>query len=161
MKQFKVVDIGIWRLRGGCCRERRQEPCGLGVPRFLANMMRYVGTPGMCTFARRISSLIERFSCIITRVDTFTFLIVYYFAVRYLEMLVCGLVSTKNVCIFISWGDSGTNGVALVRGMRRRRSSYMTGCRRPNRGLTEHPVEKTYEKMTMRMVPKSGLRLAG
>ena len=36
----------------------------------------------------------------------------------------------------------------------------MTECRRPNRGLAEHPVVKTYEKKTMREVPKSGLSLA-
>ena len=71
----------------------------------------------MSTFARRIWSLIVRFSCTITRVDTFTFPAVYCFAGRYLEMLVGGLISTRTVCFFISWGASGTNGVALVRGI--------------------------------------------
>ena len=31
-------------------------------------------------------------------------------------MLVCLLTSTRTVWLFICWGDSGTDGVALVRG---------------------------------------------
>ena len=72
------------------------------MPRFLAIMMRYIGTPGTGTLVRRSTSLIERFSCTTTRVDTFTFLAVYYFAGRYLEMLVCGFISTSTVSFFIS-----------------------------------------------------------
>merc|ERR1712136_486279 len=54
--------------------------------------------------------------CIITGVDTFTFLAVHYLGVRYLEMLICGLISTMTVCFFYNWAESGTDGGALVYG---------------------------------------------
>lgn len=54
--------------------------------------------------------------CIITGVDTFTFLAVHYLGVRYLEMLICGLISTMTVCFFYNWAESGTDGGALAYG---------------------------------------------
>ena len=39
--------------------------------------------------------------------DTFTFLAVQYFGVRYLEAFVCILISTMTLCFFVNWGLSG------------------------------------------------------
>uniref|UniRef100_A0A7S0JAL6 Natural resistance-associated macrophage protein n=1 Tax=Calcidiscus leptoporus TaxID=127549 RepID=A0A7S0JAL6_9EUKA len=47
--------------------------------------------------------------CLITACDTFTFLAVQYFGVRYLEALICVLVSTMAVCFFVNWGKSSTD----------------------------------------------------
>ena len=44
--------------------------------------------------------------CIITGCDTFTFLAVHYFGVRYLEMLITALIAVMSVCFFINWGTS-------------------------------------------------------
>lgn len=43
---------------------------------------------------------------------TFRFLAVHYPYVRYLEMIVRGLITTWTMCFHFSWGDSGTNGNA-------------------------------------------------
>jgi natural resistance-associated macrophage protein len=54
--------------------------------------------------------------CIITGVDTFTFLAVHYLGVRYLEALITSLVATMTVCFFIEWGQSPTNAGDLFKG---------------------------------------------
>ena len=54
--------------------------------------------------------------CIITGVDTFTFLAVHYLGVRYLEALIGLLISTMSLCFFINWGASGTDATALISG---------------------------------------------
>lgn len=46
--------------------------------------------------------------CIITGADTFTFLAVQHLGVRYLEALICVLISTMSICFFINWGQSDT-----------------------------------------------------
>ena len=76
-----------------CCgrEEGRQEPVGSGVPRRLAIMRCYIGTPGACTFARSTTFRFDLFSCIITRVDPFTFLVDYYFRVAISRCASAGL----------------------------------------------------------------------
>ena len=54
--------------------------------------------------------------CLITGLDTFTFLAVHYLGVRYLEALICFLIGTMAVCFFVVWGDAGTNGKQLATG---------------------------------------------
>jgi natural resistance-associated macrophage protein len=54
--------------------------------------------------------------CIITGLDTFTFLAVHYLGVRYLEALITSLVATMSVSFFIEWGDSPTYGGDLYKG---------------------------------------------
>jgi len=54
--------------------------------------------------------------CIITAADTLTFLAVQYFGVRYLEALVCMLISTMSICFFINWGISGGSDIQVVEG---------------------------------------------
>ena len=44
--------------------------------------------------------------CIITGLDTFTFLAVHYLGVRYLEALICLLIGTISFCFFLNWGYS-------------------------------------------------------
>ena len=54
--------------------------------------------------------------CLITGIDTFTFLAVQYLGVRYLEALICILIGTMSICFFINWGASDTDGALLLRG---------------------------------------------
>ena len=54
--------------------------------------------------------------CIITGLDTFTFLAVHYLGVRYLEALVCVLVATMGICFFVNWGETHTNPGDLAKG---------------------------------------------
>ena len=54
--------------------------------------------------------------CLITGIDTFTFLAVQYLGVRYLEGLICVLIGTMSVCFFINWGDSDADAAALIKG---------------------------------------------
>lgn len=54
--------------------------------------------------------------CIITGLDTFTFLAVHYLGVRYLEVLICTLIATMTGCFFVNWADSGTDTHALMMG---------------------------------------------
>ena len=54
--------------------------------------------------------------CLITGIDTFTFLAVQYLGVRYLEALICVLISTMSMCFFVNWGQSGADAAALIRG---------------------------------------------
>eukprot|EP00927_Polykrikos_kofoidii_P067096 TRINITY_DN62619_c0_g1_i1.p1 TRINITY_DN62619_c0_g1~~TRINITY_DN62619_c0_g1_i1.p1 ORF type:complete len:535 (-),score=71.77 TRINITY_DN62619_c0_g1_i1:24-1628(-) len=54
--------------------------------------------------------------CIITGVDTFTFLAVHYLGVRYLEALIVVLIGTMSICFFVNWGETPTDVGALVHG---------------------------------------------
>ena len=54
--------------------------------------------------------------CLITGIDTFTFLAVQYLGVRYLEALICVLIGTMSVCFFINWGNSHADAGALLAG---------------------------------------------
>jgi len=54
--------------------------------------------------------------CIITGADTFTFLAVHYLGVRYLEALVCFLVSVMSVSFFINWGETDVDAGKLMMG---------------------------------------------
>jgi natural resistance-associated macrophage protein len=54
--------------------------------------------------------------CIITGLDTFTFLAVHYLGARYLEALVCFLIACMSGSFFINWGETSVDNVALVRG---------------------------------------------
>ena len=54
--------------------------------------------------------------CLITGFDTFTFLIVQYAGVRYLEAMICLLIGTMAVCFFINWGASETDATLLLEG---------------------------------------------
>jgi natural resistance-associated macrophage protein len=47
--------------------------------------------------------------CIITGLDTFTFLAVHYLGVRYLEALITSLVMIMVVCFFFEWGKTTTD----------------------------------------------------
>jgi len=55
--------------------------------------------------------------CIITGADTFTFLAVHYFGVRYLEALVCFLISCMSVSFFINWGETPLDAGKLFYGL--------------------------------------------
>ena len=44
--------------------------------------------------------------CIITGCDTFTFLAVHYFGVRYLEVLVAALIAVMSACFCVNWATS-------------------------------------------------------
>jgi len=54
--------------------------------------------------------------CLITGLDTFTFLAVQYLGVRYLEALIFLLIGTMSICFFVNWGSSDTDMGLLVRG---------------------------------------------
>jgi len=54
--------------------------------------------------------------CIITGLDTFTFLAVHYLGVRYLEALICTLISIMSVCFFVNWGETKIEVADLARG---------------------------------------------
>ena len=54
--------------------------------------------------------------CLITGIDTFTFLAVQYLGVRYLEALVCLLIGTMSICFFINWGASHADAGKLLAG---------------------------------------------
>eukprot|EP00746_Dinoflagellata_sp_MGD_P090941 gnl/MRDRNA2_/MRDRNA2_35962_c0_seq1.p1 gnl/MRDRNA2_/MRDRNA2_35962_c0~~gnl/MRDRNA2_/MRDRNA2_35962_c0_seq1.p1 ORF type:complete len:540 (+),score=52.27 gnl/MRDRNA2_/MRDRNA2_35962_c0_seq1:140-1759(+) len=54
--------------------------------------------------------------CIITGLDTFTFLAVHYFGVRYLEALICALIATMTGCFFVNWAETSTDSGALFHG---------------------------------------------
>jgi len=55
--------------------------------------------------------------CLVTGLDTFTFLAVHHLGVRKLEALVTTLVFTMAVCFFINWGEAETNGADLLYGL--------------------------------------------
>jgi len=54
--------------------------------------------------------------CIITGMDTFTFLAVHYFGVRYLEALVCFLIACMSISFFVNWGETQVDPLELVKG---------------------------------------------
>jgi len=54
--------------------------------------------------------------CIITGIDTFTFLAVQYFGVRYLEAFICILITTMCVTFFVNWGETQVDPTDLVKG---------------------------------------------
>lgn len=54
--------------------------------------------------------------CIVTGVDTFTFLAVHYLGVRYLEALICLLIATMTASFFTIWSEAPTPGLQLVEG---------------------------------------------
>jgi NRAMP (natural resistance-associated macrophage protein)-like metal ion transporter len=54
--------------------------------------------------------------CLITAIDTFTFLAVQYFGVRYLEALVCVLIGTMSICFFINWGSTQADAAQFFEG---------------------------------------------
>ena len=43
-------------------------------------------------------------------VDTFTFLLVHFLGVRYLEALITALIGTMSACFLINWAQSGAAG---------------------------------------------------
>ena len=54
--------------------------------------------------------------CLITSVDTLSFLAIQYFGVRYLEAVICLLISMMSICFFINWGVSNTDAGELLEG---------------------------------------------
>ncbi|CAE8643995.1 unnamed protein product, partial [Polarella glacialis] len=54
--------------------------------------------------------------CVVTGLDTFTFLAVHYLGVRYLEGLVCVLIAAMTGCFFYNWTESHTSPEDLMRG---------------------------------------------
>lgn len=54
--------------------------------------------------------------CIITGLDTFTFLAVHYLGVRYLEALVCFLIACMSLSFFYNWGATPMDPIDLVKG---------------------------------------------
>jgi len=54
--------------------------------------------------------------CIITGVDTFTFLGVQYFGVRYLEAFICILITTMCTTFFVNWGQTHMDPTDLLKG---------------------------------------------
>ena len=56
------------------------------------------------------------YGCLITGIDTFTFLFVHKCGARYLEAMICALIFTMAVCFFINWGEVDVNGGELAAG---------------------------------------------
>ncbi|GMI12971.1 hypothetical protein TrLO_g11068 [Triparma laevis f. longispina] len=54
--------------------------------------------------------------CLITGLDTFTFLFVHKCGARYLEALICALIFTMAACFFINWGEVDVDGSELAQG---------------------------------------------
>jgi NRAMP (natural resistance-associated macrophage protein)-like metal ion transporter len=54
--------------------------------------------------------------CLITSLDTLTFLAIQYLGVRYLEGFITFLIFMMSVCFFINWGVSNTDAGALMTG---------------------------------------------
>lgn len=54
--------------------------------------------------------------CVITGMDTFTFLAVHYLGVRYLEALVCFLIAVMTTAFFVNWGETDVNTADLIKG---------------------------------------------
>jgi natural resistance-associated macrophage protein len=54
--------------------------------------------------------------CLITGLDTFTFLFVHKCGARYLEALICALIFTMAACFFINWGEVDVDGAELAQG---------------------------------------------
>lgn len=55
--------------------------------------------------------------CLVTGLDTFTFLAVHHLGVRKLEALVATLIATMAACFFVNWGEADTDGAALAEGL--------------------------------------------
>ena len=55
--------------------------------------------------------------CLVTGLDTFTFLAVHHLGVRKLEALVATLIATMAACFFVNWGEADTDGAALAAGL--------------------------------------------
>ena len=55
--------------------------------------------------------------CLLTGLDTFTFLAVHHLGVRYLEALITLMVSTMAVCFFINWGEVATPAAPVLAGL--------------------------------------------
>ena len=56
------------------------------------------------------------YGCLITGIDTFTFLFVHKCGARYLEAMICALIFTMAVCFFINWGEVDVSGEELASG---------------------------------------------
>mmetsp|Transcript_26789 Transcript_26789/g.90350 ORF Transcript_26789/g.90350 Transcript_26789/m.90350 type:complete len:593 (-) Transcript_26789:148-1926(-) len=54
--------------------------------------------------------------CIITGLDTFTFLAVQQLGVRYLELLICAMIGAMAVCFSLNLGHTGVDSAELLRG---------------------------------------------
>ena len=54
--------------------------------------------------------------CLITGIDTFTFLLVHFLGVRYLEALITALIGTMTICFFINWFKTDTDPAELAFG---------------------------------------------
>ena len=54
--------------------------------------------------------------CLITGIDTFTFLLVHFLGVRYLEALITALIGTMTICFFVNWAKSDTDPAELAFG---------------------------------------------
>ena len=54
--------------------------------------------------------------CLITGIDTFTFLAVHYLGVRYLEALVTIMIGTMSICFFVNWATVGSDPAELMYG---------------------------------------------
>ena len=60
---------------------------------------------------------LDLWKCVlITGCDTLTFLAVHYLGVRYLEALICLLISTMSICFFVNWGTTPSPAGELVEG---------------------------------------------
>ena len=55
--------------------------------------------------------------CLITSIDALSFLAIQRFGVRYLEAVICLLISVMAVSFFVNWGVSNTDGAALMEGL--------------------------------------------
>merc|ERR1711871_400982 len=54
--------------------------------------------------------------CLITGLDTFTFMLAERYGIRKLEALVCGFIATMTICFFVSFGISQPNGLLILKG---------------------------------------------
>ena len=55
--------------------------------------------------------------CLITSIDALSFLAIQRFGVRYLEAVICLLISVMAISFFVNWGVSNTDGAALMEGL--------------------------------------------
>merc|ERR1719356_623096 len=82
----------------------------------IASDIQEVVGPGIAIFLLSNGFIPVWVGCIITGLDTFTFLAVHYLGVRYLEALVCFLIACMTGSFFVNWAKTEVDAMSLVKG---------------------------------------------
>lgn len=137
--QFSLVWVLFWATVMGLVLQEMSARLGLVTGRDLAQMVRAEYPRWMCYFVyammeiavigadiqevvgsgvalNLLTGMPVWVGCLITGIDTFTFLAVQYLGVRYLEALIVVLIGTMSLCFFINWGASDVDAGLLIRG---------------------------------------------